>query len=244
MPTATPIDITFDFRSDTPPGKDPDALSPTLRRYHKLLWSKPLPNGAMFDLDDSHKNCYLYHNSGLGEFWISSDSVVPTFQWSSLVKEWIGEEALADFIHIGYTIGGMMVFPGNQVDGKWTINQARGCLRKIRDRFDLTVECIRRHYHGEQSPMSDTLKRYDDFFGLFGDFRGYAEFFLLQDLVSEDFQSVNLFTPFENFQTPAFPESREAYLHYREQAINFLHARNKRIKVWATAMLHDPHRTC
>jgi len=30
------IDIAFDFRSDTPLGGDPDALSPTLRRYHKL----------------------------------------------------------------------------------------------------------------------------------------------------------------------------------------------------------------
>jgi hypothetical protein len=29
------MDIAFDFRSDTPQGKDPDALSPTLRRYHK-----------------------------------------------------------------------------------------------------------------------------------------------------------------------------------------------------------------
>lgn len=30
------IDITFDFRSDAG-GKDPDAYSPTLRRYHQLL---------------------------------------------------------------------------------------------------------------------------------------------------------------------------------------------------------------
>ena len=35
------IDIAFDFRSDTPAGKDPDAVSPTLRRYHQHLWSKP-----------------------------------------------------------------------------------------------------------------------------------------------------------------------------------------------------------
>ena len=44
------IDIAFDFRSDTPPGKDPDERSPTLRRYHQLLWSKALPNGAPFEL--------------------------------------------------------------------------------------------------------------------------------------------------------------------------------------------------
>ena len=44
----------------------------------------------------------------------------------------------------------------------------------IRDRFDLTLECIRRHYLDEPSPLSATLARYADFFGLFGDFAGYV----------------------------------------------------------------------
>ena len=48
----------------------------------------------------------------------------------------------------------MMVFPGNRIQGKWTVNQARGCLKKISDRFDLTVECIRRHYARQSSPLS------------------------------------------------------------------------------------------
>ena len=42
----------FDLRTDAG-GKDPDKRSPTLRRYHRLLWSEPLPGGAMFDLDDT-----------------------------------------------------------------------------------------------------------------------------------------------------------------------------------------------
>ena len=46
----TDIDITFDFRRDTPEGKDPDTYSKTLRRYHQLLWSKRLPGGELFDL--------------------------------------------------------------------------------------------------------------------------------------------------------------------------------------------------
>jgi hypothetical protein len=41
------------------------------------------------------------------------------------------------------TIGGTVLWPGNQINGKWTINQARGCTGRIADRFDLTVECIR-----------------------------------------------------------------------------------------------------
>ena len=73
------IDIAFDFRSDTPPGKDADTCSPTLRRYHQLLWSKPLPSGELFELDVTAPPYYLHHRSELGEFWLSSDAVVPTF---------------------------------------------------------------------------------------------------------------------------------------------------------------------
>lgn len=44
------IDTTYDVRTDTPPGKDPDSHSPTLRRYHQLHWSKPLPDGTPYTL--------------------------------------------------------------------------------------------------------------------------------------------------------------------------------------------------
>ena len=59
------IDVTFDFTMDSPGywddfwsrneglgvgTCDPDACSPTLQRYHKLLWSKTLPNGEFFEL--------------------------------------------------------------------------------------------------------------------------------------------------------------------------------------------------
>lgn len=36
------IDTDFDFFSDTPAGRNPDAHSPTLRKYHQMLWSKDL----------------------------------------------------------------------------------------------------------------------------------------------------------------------------------------------------------
>src|SRR5579862_818373 len=75
-----PIDITFDFRRDTPAGGDPDALSPTLRRYHRLLWSKQLPDGSLFELDDTDPVAYLRHRSPRGDFLLSSDSVIPSFR--------------------------------------------------------------------------------------------------------------------------------------------------------------------
>jgi hypothetical protein len=226
------IDITFDCRSDTPPGGDPDARSPTLRRYHKLLWSKPLPSGRVFELSDTTPRIYLHHRSELGEFFLSSDSVIPTFSRArrlAPVIDQIPVEEREAFMRIGYTIGGMMVFPGNRIDRKVTINSARGFHPLIKDRFDLTVECIRRHYRDERSPLGDVLVRYADFFGLFGDFRGYVAHFLLQDLVTEDCSAVRFFTPFEEFTTSPLPADMDAYRAYRQLAVGFIEARNRRI---------------
>ena len=62
------IDINFNVFSDTPEGKDPDSHSPTLRKYHKILWSKPLPDGRMFELD-LDTPILLHHKSDIGEFF-------------------------------------------------------------------------------------------------------------------------------------------------------------------------------
>jgi hypothetical protein len=149
--------------------------------------------------------------------------------FASHITNQIPVEERDEFNRICYTIGGMMVFPGNRVDGKMTINGRRGFHPRIKDRFDLTVECIRRHYGNESSPLSDTLARYADFFRLFGDFRGYVAFFLLQDLVTEDCSAVRFFAPFEDFNTSPLPGSLDAYLAYRQLAVGFIEARNRRI---------------
>ncbi len=128
------IDTSFDFRSDTPPGQDPDSHSPTLRRYHQLLWSKPLPSGAPFELDVTTPHTYLHHRSELGESRLSSDAVIPSFSRARELKhiiDQIPEVETAAFNGIGYTIGGMGVFPGYQVDRKMTINQARNRARRL-----------------------------------------------------------------------------------------------------------------
>jgi hypothetical protein len=140
----------------------------------------------------------------------------------------------------GYTIGASMVFPAQWVDGKRTINVARAFHPKVKDRFDLTVECIRRHYLDEPSPLGETLARYADFFGLFGDFSGYVDFFHLQDLVNEDFSSVRFFMPFDDFTGSPWPGSLDAYLDYRQHAIAYIESRNRRIGAYVAK--HPPQR--
>lgn len=240
------IDITFDFRTDTPPGKDPDTFSDTLRRYHKLLWSKPLPNGAEFNLEFSKPSAPFYLEcSGPYQIVLSSDAVVASFTRTSekrptektiagIIKE-IAAEEKDGFNTLGYTIGGMMIWPANRGNGQMTINGMRGFHPRIKDRFDLTVECIRRYYddpskqQNEYNPLGKTFGRYSYFFELFGDFRGFVDFFLLQDLMTEDYSAVKFHTPFEEFKTYPFPESAEEYREYKQNASSFIRARNQRI---------------
>lgn len=228
------IDITFDTYSDTPQGKDPDTHSPTLRKYHKLLWSKPLPNGTVFELNDTVPNAYLHHHSEAGEFFLSSDAITHSYKNTksmSPILIQLPENIHQSLFKTGSTIGSYIIFPSKRIDRKNTINGARGMSAKIKDRFDLTLECIRRHYANEENPLEETLQRYSAFFDLFQNFRGYVDFFLLQDLVSDDYSSVNFYLPFDNFERSALPQDSDEYLSYRELVLNFISARNKRIQL-------------
>ena len=91
------------------------------------------------------------------------------------------------------------------------------------------MECIRRHYSGERSPLTDVLARYADFFGLFGDFRGYVEFFLLEDAVTVDCDAVIFSAPFDDFVASPIPQTMDEHREYRQRAITFIEARNRRI---------------
>ncbi|MFO1140538.1 MAG: hypothetical protein U1E41_15825 [Paracoccus sp. (in: a-proteobacteria)] len=225
------IDTTFLVTSDAR-GRDPDSHSPTLRRFHRTLWSKPLPNGKRFDLSLDVPGQYLHHRSELGEFSLSSDSIGHSYRYikaTAPIIEQVPVNDLDSFYELVLTIGAYIVFPARKVDGKATINGARGMHAKIRDRFDLTLECIRRHYAGEASPLSEVLTRYANFFSLFGSFEGYADFFLLQDLTTSNGSAVRFTLPFDGFESKPLPADVPAYLAYRESMMAFVEGRNNRI---------------
>jgi hypothetical protein len=224
------IDITFDFYTDSN-GKDPDTNSPTLKRYHKILWSKVLPNGKIFDLRDDEAGAYLYHKSELGQFYLGSDAITHSYKHHKR-KQWLTRqipEAVNQVYSAGSTIGAYIIFPNNQINKKQTVNGARGCNGKIDDRFDLTLECIKRFYLGLPSPLDDVFLRYQDFFGLFRDFRGYVDFFLLQDLVTENYSQIKFYLPFDNFMSSPNFHCVNDYLIYQQRVIDFINKRNSRI---------------
>ena len=226
------IDINFNFYSDTPKGKDPDSYSETLRKYHQFLWSKSLPNGSIFKLDIKTPKI-LHHKSDIGEFFLSSDSLAHDYsKWKRTenIIKLIPKNEIESFFNLGCTIGGYIIFPSNRVDDKMTINGSRGINSKINDRFDLTLECIKRFYLNENSPLTETLNRYRSFFELFNNFEGYVDFFLLQDLVKEKYSKISYFLPFNNFQNSPIPNDIVEYKLYRKNMIEFINKRNQRIK--------------
>jgi hypothetical protein len=225
------IDITFDTRSDSG-GVDPDKASKTLKRYHLILWEKELPNGIFFSLNAETKNNYLFHKSVIGEFNLTSDTIIHTYsRWKrtqNLIRN-VNLSKIEEFRDIGRTIGGYIIFPGNKIDNLNTINQERGTNKLINDRFDLTLECIKRFYNDDKSPLYRTLKRYSNFFMLFKSFKGYCEFFLLNDLVNKDFDKIKFFMSFSDFGDRTIPKDVNEYEEYRTNCIQFVKKRNQRI---------------
>lgn len=234
------IDVTFNVYTDAN-GGDPDSTSPTLRHYHKILWSKPLPSGELFALDDTQRGTYLYHRSGLGEFYLGSDAITHSYR-NQVRKRWLTQQVPHEvnaLFEIGSTIGAFTLFPKNRIDNQPSINQARGTNRWIDDRFDLTLACIQRFYAAQTSPLFDTLARYRDFFNLFRDFEGYVDFFLLQDLMDEN-GDIRFYLSFDDFKTPPMFADVDDYLVYKERAMSFVRARNRRIENYANPPLPSP----
>jgi len=230
------IDTSFNFYSDAN-GGDPDKTSPTLRKYHKVLWSKALPNGKIFELSDKHYGSYLHHKSELGEFYLGSDSIFHSYR-NQKRKQWLVQQIpkeVEDLFNACSNIGGYIIFPNKQIDGNNTINQERGCNSLIDDRFDLTLECIRRFYLGQASPLYEALLRYKFFFDLFDNFMGYVQFFLLDDLINKN-QQVKFYLPFDDFKTPPTFSCVDDYLLYKDGVMNFAIKRKERIEQYQTSL--------
>ena len=221
------INTSFDFRLDSKCG-DPDADSQQLYEAHKTLWSKALPNRKNLEFTVSGNSSRLLISSDSCDN-LSSDRICPHFDgtYNGKFDGWLSDSERDELQYIVRTIGGHIVFPAHQKNG-FTINQARGVNRKICDRFDLTLECIRLFYRNENSPLYGTLTRYKDFFDIFVNFKEYIEFFLLQDFIDVK-EQVKFSLPFDGFNRSPLPQNVDEYRQYKTHTIDLITRRNSRI---------------
>ena len=239
------LDVTFDFITDTPNywegfwdrndglgsgGADPDSSSPTLQKYHKELWSKQLPNGEFMDLKMGYGPYYLTWK----DFRFGSDSIIVSFRYKKY-RQVLGQamDRLENYkafyeslLRKSYTIGGSIIFPKHQS----SMNQNKGTNKFISDRWDLTLECIRRYYAGETSPLYETIRADKGFYDLFVDFKGYVDFFFLQDCVNDDYSKVNIWCGDAKFEESGLPKTVDEYFEFIDKELEFLDKRNKRIR--------------
>ncbi len=210
-------------------GSDPDSASPILQEYHRLLWSKPLPDGQTMVLSKGNGSDYLNWNG----FRFASDSIIVSFRYQKNIviideikkRNPDYKSFYEKLIRDSYTIGGAIIFPKHQN----SINQRRGTDKYISDRWDLTMECIRLFYKGKENPLYSYLEKDASFFDLFVDFKGYVDFFFLQDCVSDDYQTVDIWEGKGDFSKSGLPDTAEDYLNFIKNEQEFLRKRNQRI---------------
>ena len=241
------IDVSTDFHSDVSPGTDPDSYSPLLREAHRRLWSKTLDSGSSLRLDAParRRDGYLVHTDSDGRTtYFGSDAITNSYsRWSrpkSLVAALtsLSAQERDAYLNPPYTIGSAMIWPLRS-SSRPTINQARGIRSVIADRMDLTLECVRRHYASESSPLMDVLTAYGDFFDRFSGFREFVDFFHLQDLVNIDYSEVQYLLPFNEFSRTGLPVTRDEYIAYREASLLFIAQRSRRMIDWLGKHSHE-----
>lgn len=248
------IDVNFDFTMDSPNywdnfwnnnyglgggNCDPDSESPMLKKYHSELWSKVLPNGECLELKMGSGTNYLYWKN----MRFGSDSIIASFRYNRckpLIQELKNEMLdyhlfVENFLHKAYTIGGSIILPKH----KNSINQARGTNKLICDRWDLTLECIRRYYNNEDNPIYMCLEQDKNFFELFSNFKGYVDFFFLQDMVDDNYSKVNLWLEQRRIlNEEPLPSNVKDYLKYINKELDFVEKRNNRIQSYLNEHEH------
>jgi hypothetical protein len=232
--TIKEIDINFDFSTETG-GEQPDIErdSTTLRKYHKLLWIKKLPNGEVPILSETDNNGLIIKTDTC-ELILSSDTMINTYtgNWDKNFDlrylKTIAE--IEGFVNITHKIGNFIMYPRTKINDMNSFNQERGTNSKIKDRFDLSLECIKRYYQNEDSPLRETIQRYNQFFQLFKNFKSYCEYYFLEDLTINNYTEIKYFLPFNNFDEMPIPKNAEEYTLYMNKATEFINNRNKRIQ--------------
>lgn len=232
------IDVNFNFTTDTSgfwdgfwdsglgnhcDNCDPDAISKTLKEYHRILWSRKLPNGQVMKLADNGD--YL----GWGDFRFASDILITGQRYERIRK--VLEDVpnyrqfVEEFVRKAYTIGNFIIWPKHNN----SINQVRGTCPGICDRFDLTLDCIKKYYNGETSELYDVLVGDKKFFDLFVDFNGFVDFFYLGAWVDKEYKVINL-SPGNDVLPDNSPKNSTAYIKYVENALGVIEQRNNDIK--------------
>jgi hypothetical protein len=240
---------------------DPDWYGYQLYNFHEALWN--IQRLKFSNIPELRNNSdYKYNNkksvggqysrvlsNANSSIRLGSDSVMNIYWHRIDMRKFISELIknknndfkifIREYLKKANTIGGFVLFPRHPQ----SINQNRGTNSLIDDRFDLTLECIRRYYdkNDQENPLYNVLRTDNDFFEMFGSFEKYAEFFCLNKSYDEkqnwvkDGQVLSLLNnqPLDDYDfgktTNPLPTADNWWTFY-DNIMDRLDARNEQIK--------------
>ncbi len=237
------IDVDYDITSGTPgfwdvfwdndsdvmdSNHDPHIRCQTLRDYHRSLWSRPLPNGQTMEIENDYCKYLIWNNIRLGsEPLVSSLRYSRTKGLMTMISSSMDDykQYIEDFVHRTSNIGNAIILPRRV----GSISQYRS-KPQIGYRWDCTLECIRRYYSGEWSPLEKCMSKNKDFLDLFVDFKGYVDFFLLQDFVSNNYSTVKVMLDTDVDDGDPLPKDIEEYIEWINTCLDLVEKRKGRIQ--------------
>jgi hypothetical protein len=200
-------------------GKDADNENPDLRAAMQQLYGrKGFDFGKAGDefYDKERKN--QYRPDGYSTYTILNGNYISRMPFRNKAVE-NNKELSERCYFLAGTIAGELFFPARRLNGH-TVNQARGCNRKINDMVHQTLESIEKYYANEEGyyPIKEAIERYAYFFDRFASFDEYVEYNLLQD---------------RELLPKKFPANENELVEFWKMSVDFLEARSKRIEEYA-----------
>lgn len=200
---------------------------------------------------DTYNNAYFKFNTNkVSNEYIkdcSTDYIGPSRATGKKLD--ISTNITGQILKIGRTIGGHIFWPCHKIDGKNTINCAKGCCiraNNITDRIDYTLaelrnflsnkdDCKYRYSEG----LFEAFKRYEEWFRIFGDrgniesFKNFIDFMFLDDFVDKD-TNYDIIELCSNQRFKEYSEDKNAskekiYEYYATNLCNKILKRTQRI---------------
>lgn len=227
---------------------DPDSKCYSLYEdLTKKLFYKSFPNGYVIKKTEfkermgKNENKYwelvMTVESIQGEkkiFGLGADYIGASVNWA--LQSNIPQIDIKEFLKISRILGGHIFFPRWQISNNkkqiLSLNVARGAefIRKNKrrpgfyDRFDMFLFDLKNWYDGNLSQLQEEFDSNEVWLKLFIDFRGFINYFLLNDFVNNDFEVIdltnngNFIEQFESY----IPKNSENYSLYFENSNNII----------------------
>lgn len=214
------------------------------------LFNKNFPNGDLIrklevkERTGKNGNKYwelvLTAESKEGEkkiFGLGTDYIGASINWA--LNSNVSQANIKELLKISRTLGGHIFFPrwqiSNNKEGIKSINMARGgefisdSRPGFYDRFDMFLFDLKNWYAGIPSQLKAELDSNKIWLDLFGDFKGFVDYFSLNSFVDSEYKVIDLTRTesiIERFES-SIPKENSDYIVYFKNSNNIILSRFK-----------------